>query len=179
MSGIVHRFDPPTRCVVGTVGQPGERTFFLQVQDANRVISVMLEKEQVRILSERLKDLLDQVAPESAAIFEVDDAPLTQPILADFRVGILGLAWDADERRVIIEAGSRVVEIEDGDDLPREDGDEESNEVLDIRLTVAQARGFIERSLRVLRAGRPPCPFCGNVLDPSGHICPRANGYRR
>jgi uncharacterized repeat protein (TIGR03847 family) len=181
VSGLVHRFDPPTRCVVGTVGQPGERTFFLQVQDADRIISVILEKDQVRILAERIQDILDQVAPDVVAPSPIDDAPLAQPILTDFRIGILGLAWDDVENRIVIEAGSRVVELEEIGDLPELEIEDEdaNNEMLDIRLTVELARGFVERSLRVVKAGRPPCPFCGNLLDPTGHICPRANGYRR
>lgn len=186
MSAFVHLFDPPTRCVVGTVGEPGERTFFLQVQDAERIISVILEKDQVRILAERMKDILDQVAPKSSSSIPIDDAPLAQPILAEFRIGILGLAWDDEENRIIIEAGSRVVELAELDGLSElteddEDEDEivEGNEMLDIRLTVDLARGFVERSLRVVKAGRHTCPFCGNLLDQKGHVCQRANGYRR
>lgn len=183
MSAFVHRFNPPTRCVVGTVGQPGERTFFLQVQDDERIISVILEKDQVRILAERIRDILDQVAPDTISKLPIDDAPLAQPILAEFRIGIIGLAWDDEENRVVIEAGSRIVELNDVGDLPDLDGEEENeddaNEMLDIRLTVELARSFVERSLRVVRAGRPPCPFCGELLEPTGHICPRANGYRR
>lgn len=182
MSAFVHRFDPPTRCVVGTVGGPGERTFFLQVQDEDRIISVILEKDQVRILAERIRDILDQVAPDTLATSPIDEAPLAQPILAEFRIGILGLAWDDVDDRVVIEAGSRVVELSDADDLPEfdpDDVDDDTNEMLDIRLTAEMARNFVERSLRVVKAGRPPCPFCGNLLDPLGHVCPRANGYRR
>lgn len=183
MSSFVHRFDPPTRCVVGTVGEPGERTFFLQVQDADRIISVILEKDQVRILAERMRDILDQVAPHSVAATPIDDAPLSQPILAEFRIGILGLAWDDEDHRIIIEAGSRVVELSEIEALPDldedEDEEDDANEMLDIRLPVELARGFVERSLRVVKAGRHVCPFCGNLLDASGHVCQRANGYRR
>lgn len=181
MSSFVHSFDPPTRCVVGTVGGPGERTFFLQVQDADRIISVILEKDQVRILAERMNDILDQVAPDTVASTPIDDAPLAQPILAEFRIGVLGLAWDDEDNRIVIEAGSRVVELGDVEDLLalESNEEEETNEMLDIRLTVDMARDFVERSLRVVKAGRHPCPFCGNLLDPTGHICPRANGYKR
>lgn len=177
----MHRFNPPTRCVVGTVGEPGDRTFFLQVQDDDRIISVILEKDQVRILAERIQDILDQVAPGVVSPLPIDDAPLAQPILADFRIGVLGLAWDEMGSRIVIEAGSRIVGVEEPDEIPEleVENDSDENEMLDIRLTVELARGFVERSLRVVRAGRPPCPFCGNLLDPAGHICPRANGYRR
>ncbi|HEY5033265.1 MAG TPA: DUF3090 family protein, partial [Actinomycetes bacterium] len=43
----------------------------------------------------------------------------------------------------------------------------------------AVARAFAQRAAAVVGAGRPPCPFCGLPLDPTGHLCPRQNGYRR
>ena len=54
-------FDPPERFVAGTVGEPGDRTFFLQARDGGRVVSVVLEKVQVAVLAERLGDLLDEL----------------------------------------------------------------------------------------------------------------------
>jgi uncharacterized repeat protein (TIGR03847 family) len=146
VSGFVHRFDPPTRCVVGTVGLPGERTFFLQVQDGERIVSVILEKDQVRILAERIQDILNQVAPDVIAPLPVDDGPLVQPILADFRIGILGLAWDDEENRIVIEAGSRVVELEEIGEIPVLEVEDEdaSNEMLEIRLTVEMACELLE-----------------------------------
>jgi uncharacterized repeat protein (TIGR03847 family) len=48
-----------------------------------------------------------------------------------------------------------------------------------VRLTPQAARVFIERARRVVAAGRPPCPLCGQPLDPAGHLCPRHNGYHR
>ncbi len=50
---------------------------------------------------------------------------------------------------------------------------------LRVALSPAQARVFARRAAPLVAAGRPPCPFCGNPLDPDGHICPRANGYQR
>src|SRR4051812_32242628 len=115
----VFSYDPPERFVVGTVGTPGERSFYLQAVAAGRVTSVALEKQQVAVLAERVDELLDEVlrrsggtAPVPAvAPSELDDkAPLDSPILADFRVGTMALAWDSDDERVVIEAQAVVDE---------------------------------------------------------------------
>lgn len=164
-------FDPPTRCVVGTVGPPGERVFFVQVRSEARAAAVSIEKLHVTTLADRINDVLDRVAgaagSEAAAALVADSDPLDTPIEEDFRVSTVRLLWD-DDRDVV------VVELFD------EDPDEvETAEGIRIWLTPQHARAFARRALAVAAAGRPPCPFCGGALDPDGHICPRANGYRR
>ena len=173
----VFLFDPPDRFVAGTVGQPGQRTFFLQATAGERVTSVALEKQQVQVLAERLDDLLDEVrrrggdAPVESPPELEDVAPLDQPILEEFRVGTLAIAWDGDDGLVVVEAHAA------GEaDAEAEGGDEETD-VLRVRITPAAARAFARRALRVVAAGRPPCPLCGRPLDPEGHVCPRLNGH--
>ena len=90
----------------------------------------------------------------------------------------MSLAWDADAERVVIECFAEGVAVEDDED-DEDDDDPEAGRLLRVRLTGAAARAFAKRALAVVAAGRPPCPFCGNPLDPEGHVCPRANGYRR
>ena len=176
----VFSFDPPERFVAGTVGQPGERTFFLQATAGERVTSVALEKTQVRVLAERLDDLLDEVRRRGgdvppAAPEELDDvAPLDQPILEEFRVGTLAIAWDGDDGLVVVEAHQMTDATEEEE---AETEDEENGDVLRVRITPAMARAFVKRALRVVEAGRPPCPLCGQPLDPEGHVCPRLNGH--
>jgi uncharacterized repeat protein (TIGR03847 family) len=172
----VFDFEPPDRFVAGTVGQPGERTFYLQASGNGRVVSVALEKVQVALLADRLGDLLDEAhrrlgvdVPAEAPELE-DTAPLDAPVDEEFRVGSLGLAWDGDSSTVLIEATA------DSDD---EEFPEEERDVLRVRISAGTARAFIARAERVVAAGRPPCPLCGLPLDPAGHICPRQNGYRR
>jgi uncharacterized repeat protein (TIGR03847 family) len=46
-------------------------------------------------------------------------------------------------------------------------------------LKINQIKGFCDRANNVVNAGRPACPFCALPVDPLGHLCPRANGYRR
>jgi uncharacterized repeat protein (TIGR03847 family) len=193
MPPVVHRFDPPERFVAGTVGEPGQRTFFLQARTGMRVTSVALEKQQVQILGERIDELLDElmvtedatsVIPAITPVDQVDTGPLEQPIVEEFRAGTITLSWDADDERVVVEVFpvvEIVVPIEaDEDDLVDLPIDEpEPEELFVVRLTPAQARVFATRAASVVSAGRPACQFCGGPVDPGGHLCPRANGFRR
>ena len=158
-------------------GEPGQRTFFLQVRSGHRISSVALEKEQARILAERLDGLLDEmVGPGEPPAAPPDDRPLDAPIEEDFRVGSLGLGWNPETQLLIIEA--HALERDDTD-VPDLDSDEEGPDTVRVRLTPELGREFVRRTVAVVNAGRPPCPFCHLPLDPAGHICPRANGYRR
>ena len=219
MPRALHEYDPPDRFVVGTVGAPGQRTFFLQATGAGRTTSVALEKQQVAVLAERVEALLDEVlrrtggaapVPAVAPAELIDNAPLDAPIVEDFRVGTMALAWEGEAERVLIEAqelvpDSDAVEPEEGDPgaggaggaggaagdeaaAARPDpglieagfgSQEDGPDMLRVRLSGAAARAFVRRALAVVAAGRPDCPFCGQPIDPDGHICPRANGYRR
>lgn len=174
----IYSYDPPERFIAGTVGQPGERTFYLQATLGSRTTSVALEKAQVSQLAEQLERLLDEVAPggrRATATVPADDGPLELPLTEEFRVGAIALAWDHDGERVIIEAQEESEEpIEPlTDDVP-----EDGPGVLRVRITPEAARAFSRRAIQVVRQGRPPCPLCGLPLDPSGHVCPRQNGHR-
>ena len=180
---VVHEFDPPERFVAGTVGEPGARTFFLQARSGPRLVSVALEKEQVAVLAERIDELLDEVMsssgpeiliPAVAPVGLEDSAPLEQPIDEQCRAGTMTLSWDPSIARVVIEVFP-LTETTDEDD----DDEVEPEEVFLVRLEAGPARAFVQRAALVIEAGRPDCPFCGNPIDPEGHLCVRANGYRR
>jgi len=221
-------FDPPDRFVAGTVGEPGQRTFFIQARKASQVVSVVLEKVQVQVLAERLDQLLDElegqgIAETTGADAPADTGPLDEPLVEAFRATTLTLGWDADAGRVLVEARADPIEVEveievddddaaltdldaaaveaggvealadldaglaasiraafegrEGDDDDDDDDDLEGPDVLRVRLSAATARSFVERAARVVASGRPPCPMCGQPLDPQGHICPRRNGH--
>ena len=181
MTHQVYAFEPPERFVAGTVGPPGERVFYLQARGGGRLVSVALEKVQVALPAEKLDELLGEahrrfgvVLPE-APDDTLDNEPLESPVDEEFRVGTLGLAFDVDTSTVVIEA------IAAGETEEDEEVDEEAADLdrLRVRLTPAATREFIERARRVVSAGRPPCPLCGQPLDPKGHLCPRHNGYHR
>ncbi|UYM05022.1 DUF3090 domain-containing protein [Solicola gregarius] len=169
---LIHRYDAPDRFVAGTVGSPGERTFFLQAREGNRLTSVTLEKQQVSVLAERVEELLAQVEQERDVDVpedpETDRSPLDQPIEEEFRVGTMTLAWDEASGTVTIEAFA-LTETED----------DEASDCLVVGLLPAAALSFARRAESVVTAGRDQCPFCGGPIDANGHICPRANGFRR
>ena len=203
----IYDFGVPDRFVAGTVGQPGNRTFFLQARKGSALVSVVLEKVQVQVLAERLALLIAEIArrgvqvPEALAPSDDDTSPLGEPLVEAFRVGTMTLGWDPEREQVVVEARAQEEaddEDEDEDDEPDEadeddadededdeepasleidDSDPDGPDLVRVRLTPLAARAFVERSLRTVAAGRPPCPFCGQPLDPTGHICPRKNGY--
>lgn len=180
-------YDMPERFVAGTVGQPGDRAFYLQAREGRRVTSVGLEKFQVTLLAERLEELLDEVLRRSSGAAVVpavaptdlrDDEPLDQPIEEEFRVGTMALAWDPEGERVVIEAQEASDGDGEDDEPDAEVGEEDpAAAVLRVRISAGQARAFAQRALRIVAAGRPPCPLCGLPLDAQGHVCPRQNGH--
>jgi uncharacterized repeat protein (TIGR03847 family) len=183
---VTHSYDPPERFVAGTVGPPGQRTFFLQAREGARVTSVALEKQQVTVLAERIDELLDEVirsggegvVPVLPPVDLEDSGPLEQPIVEEFRAGTMTLSWDPADQRVVVEVFP-FVEPDEEILVVEADAEPEYDEVLVIRCSAGAARAFSKRALSVVAAGRPPCPFCGGPLDTSGHLCPRANGFRR
>jgi uncharacterized repeat protein (TIGR03847 family) len=183
MSRAIHVFRSPDRFVAGTVGQPGNRTFYLQAVHDARVVSVVLEKQQVAVLAERIDALLVEVnrrfgTPVPPETGEVEDlSPLITPVDAEFRVGTMGLGWDSEAQTVVVELLA-VSDTEFDASVVLDDTDEGPDAVR-VFLTPESAREFATRSNAVISAGRPPCPLCDEPLDSEGHICARTNGYRR
>lgn len=165
-------FGSPDRCIVGTVGQPGNRLFLIQVAQKNRLAAVAVEKQQVLLLGMRVTEVLDQLAelghqvPPTHAPFDM--GPLDAPVDVVFRASAVGLAWDQETERLVIELIS----------VDQEEEDSGESSLVQVRLNTAMAREFAARAAVVVASGRAACPACGQPLDPSGHICPRANGYR-
>lgn len=196
MAALEHRFDRPDRFVAGTVGRPGERTFFLQARQGNALVSAVCEKFQVQVLAEHVERILDEVEHITDGRVQVpparetasDNEPLDAPIEEDFRVGTMTIAWDPDTERVQIEvyADSDEPTVIDAEGLEEATAEtlaafqaEQSAEVMVVSLSLHAARDFVARAKALVAAGRPPCPFCAQPLDAGGHICPRANGYRK
>jgi uncharacterized repeat protein (TIGR03847 family) len=179
----LHLFDRPTRFVAGTVGQPGERTFYLQASDGTgRTVTVALEKTQVQVLADRMSELLDEIAARANTVIppdaDVDDLePLEMPVDEEFRVAAMGLAWDGAAQTVVVEAVAATDEPIDEEAILSDS--EDGPDALRVTITPVAARAFVARARRIVAAGRPACPLCSLPLDPSGHVCPRQNGYRR
>ncbi|MBG6184758.1 putative repeat protein (TIGR03847 family) [Arthrobacter sp. CAN_A214] len=179
MPTIVHEFAWPDRVVVGTIGVPGERTFYLQVRSGKQIVSIALEKQQSALLAEKIDEILDQLitlegnpfsVPTSTPVELVDNDQL-EAVEEQFRTGAMSLGWDPSTLQVVIEAYPITdVDADENDELLNED-DTDAPEVLRVRMPVGTARAFAKRTREVVGAGRPICSRCGYPIDADGHIC--------
>jgi uncharacterized repeat protein (TIGR03847 family) len=147
----------------GTIGDPGERTFYLQARGNGRLVTLKLEKTQVAALVRYLGTLLADLPPP-------DDLPrsldLLQPVEPEWVVGSLGVSYDEDDDRFVLLAEELVDEGEEG-------------AAARITATRDQIAALVLHGAEVVEAGRPPCPLCGEPLDAEGHVCVRLNGHKR
>jgi uncharacterized repeat protein (TIGR03847 family) len=175
----VHEFVWPDRVVIGTVGVPGARTFYLQVRTGTQIVSIALEKQQSALLAEKIDEILDQLitvegnrfsVPTRTPIELVDNDPL-EAVQEQFRTGAMSLSWDPTMAHVVIEAYP-ITDVDAGDNGGSLDQDgDEVPEMLLVRMPVGTARAFAKRTREVVDAGRPICPLCGYPVDAGGHIC--------
>lgn len=167
-------FDQPDRFIVGTIGAPGEREFYFQIRQKNILVSLATEKSQASALAERITTIIREIkksAPLNAVkAAPVDDLPLELPLDSEFAVGAIGIAFDPS----LLE-----IEISFRAEDPEEVEDENAGPIVEIHLDLSMALAFAQRTMALVAAGRPLCPFCISPIDPRGHLCPRANGYRR
>jgi uncharacterized repeat protein (TIGR03847 family) len=176
---IIYRHEPAARFIVSAIGQPGEREFFIQVKSTSGINTLAIDKNQVIALTQRLEELVRELrrakmasSDELSAEPVLDDQPLELPIEQDFQIGVISITWETNRVIVNIQAASQDDELI-LDDL------ESGPDLVVASLNIAQVKGFCERAKVVVSAGRPACPFCALPVDPNGHLCPRANGYRR
>jgi uncharacterized repeat protein (TIGR03847 family) len=175
----VYEFAWPDRVVVGTIGLPGARTFYLQVRAGTQIVSIALEKQQSALLAEKIDEILDQLitvegnsfsVPASTPIELVDNDQL-EAVQEQFRTGAMSLGWDPTTAQVVIEAYPITdVDADDYDESLDEDGATEP-EMLLVRMPVGTARAFAKRTREIVGAGRPTCSLCGYPIDADGHIC--------
>lgn len=163
------RFDEPQVFTAGAVGEPGARTFFLQVIEAGQVVSLKCEKQQVGALAEYLAALLDDLPPVETTITAAQ-LELATPVLAEWTAGSMGVAYDEDDQRFVVVIDELVVEDEPSEEAPG---------VARFRLTAQQVTAFVPHAEELVGSGRPACPLCGRPMNPDGHVCPRSNGHSR
>jgi uncharacterized repeat protein (TIGR03847 family) len=157
------------RLTTGAVGPRGQRVFYVQIRRGNRLISLTAEKEQVRALADAVSRLLDSLAEKNPRLTTSDDMLITdmsleEPIEPEFRIGQMGLGYDAERDMVILLVQSVA---------------EEEEEPLRARFSASrpQMRALSNHAAQVVAAGRPICGNCGRPIDPSGHFCPQRNGH--
>ncbi len=182
MPRSLYEFQDPDRFIVGTVGMPGERQFFLQCVKDRRIVSVAIEKGQAKVLADGLDRILDELHRGGVDVpmsnpGDADLEPLTTPIESEFQAVAMGLAWNEMDHVLVLEVHG---EAEDGIEIPDVEEDvEEGPDCLRVRFSLEQAREFVYRTNKVVAAGRKVCQFCQLMMEPHGHICPRSNGFRR
>ena len=176
MTGESFDMASPERVTVGTEGEPGRRMFFLQAREGPLLVTLKMEKVQVAALAAWIAKTLEDL-PALAHLPEDDELepePFTEPAWA---VGSLGGSYDLDVDRIVLVA-TELGEDEDGEEEPEDELALDRNATARFLATREQMAALAIRATRLVEAGRPPCPLCGYPLDPTGHQCPRTNGYR-
>jgi uncharacterized repeat protein (TIGR03847 family) len=159
---------------VGTVGVPGQRTFYLQARQGDQVVTLKMEKQQVGAVAQFISEILSDL-PVPDDVPGDEELDLVEPVLAEWAVGSLQLAYDSSADRIVILA-EEVTDDEEEADVGEASTSERGAGRLG--LTRTQAAGIVRRGLELVSAGRPNCNLCGRPIDPEGHSCPRTNGHR-
>lgn len=175
MARSVIDLNPVTRLTVGTIGEPGQRVFYLQAHQGRLVVSLVCEKEQAQALAIGIEQMLMQLAqrdPRKAGPPDevlAQDMALEEPVEPAFRIGQMGLGYAEEDNLLVLVA----------QELLSEDQDPESASAVRFWFTPLQARTFARHALQVVAAGRPLCPLCNAPMEPGGeHFCPRKNGHK-
>jgi uncharacterized repeat protein (TIGR03847 family) len=174
--------DPVDRITAGAVGPPGERVFYLQGRQADRLVTVLLEKQQVELLSASLVEILARTGKETGEGPGEEEMGLEDPVLPEWRAGRLSIGYDEARDLVLLEC-EEYVEGSEEDDEEEDDAEEEEEDGPEpgrIRFWASreQALALARHGAAVAAAGRPRCELCGNPIDPEGHVCPALNGHR-
>ena len=168
--------DPVARITAAAVGEPGQRTFYLQARKDEVVVSLLLEKQQVALLSMHIDELLERVGtPEEGS--DPDELDLEEPLPPAFRVGQIGLGYDEGRDLVLLQCDEFVAEDEEGE--PVEPTASEDLGRVRLWATRAQVYALARRGEQEVASGRPVCPMCGEAMEPEGHFCIRSNGHRK
>jgi uncharacterized repeat protein (TIGR03847 family) len=171
------------RITADAIGEPGSRTFYLQMRSGAEIVTVVLEKEQLRLLATSIEELLGQLERATDVVPEAE-AGLEEPVDPLWRVGRLSLGYHEDLDLVLLEVEELVPEDDADDDAEETEPAVEPAAVpavepqrVRVWATREQMLGLARHGTVVVAAGRPLCQFCGNPLDPAGHTCPAMNGH--
>ena len=173
--------DPVDKLTTGTVGEPGERTFFIQATQAERVVTIVVEKEQVELLGTSILEILASVGRETGEGPQGDALELEVPLEPLWRAGRLSIGYAEDRDLMLLELEELVETPGDEEEGPEPNVEtNEGPEPARVRLWATREQMFAlaRHGAAVAARGRPKCRFCGNPLDPDGHMCPAMNGHR-
>lgn len=180
---MLRTFENVSRFTVGTLGEPGSRSFWIQVRSGNVLVSVAAEKSQVSLLAERFQEMLREIRLAHADIERPelieDREPLETPVIGEFRIGAIAIFFDEFTEKVQVDLREVNIDVDEEEIFEIDSPSLDNIQVVRVYLSLAQVKSFALRAEALVKAGRPPCPFCALPIDPLGHICARANGYRR
>ena len=164
------------KITAGAVGEPGERTFFIQARKDDRLVTITVEKDQVELLGTSILEILATVGRETEEGPPEDDLELEGPIEPLWRAGRLSIGYAEDRDLLLLELEELVEEPED--DEPEAPTPEVEPARIRIWATREQMFALARHGAAVAARGRPRCRFCGNPIDAEGHMCPAMNGHR-
>ena len=169
--GVFFQLDEVDAFTTAAIGQPGSRVFYLQVRQGEIRITVKCEKQQASAIAEYLRKVMNDLPSPN-----VKPLPTTfelhEPIETAFVLGAIGLGYDRESDRLLIQLEEVVVVDENGEPDPEALEDRGHVRLL---LERGQALAFCEHTENVVAAGRAACVFCGRPLDLDGHPCPKMN----
>ncbi len=165
--------DPVERITAGAVGEPGQRTFYLQARGGGDLVTIVLEKQQVELLSASILELLAQVGRETGTGGETEELELEPPVEPRFRAGNLRIGYEPERDMILLEVDEAIEGEEDEEELTVLEGDK-----LRLWATREQMLALSRHGAEVASRGRPTCQYCGNPIDAEGHVCPAMNGHR-
>ena len=171
-------FDSVDVFTTGTVGRPGQRTFFLKARDDDRVVSVRCEKQQAAAIAQYLRRALAHLPIVEGTVVR-RPMSLVEPVDEEFVLGSVGLEFDKNSDRFTLRLrdveSSMADELDDESDDYDDTDDDYDGDSIRVTMSRAQALAFCDQTDRVVAAGRPDCEFCGRPVDSDGHFCVRMN----
>jgi len=165
---------PVSHITADAIGQPGKRVFYLQGWQGERTVTLIIEKLQIQSLAIGLEQFLAEIhekfpdLPEAVSEYQEEQMHIHPPVDPVFRVGEIGLGYDAENDLLVLVVREIVAEGAD----PEETG------VVRFWCTRSQLRALAHWGMEVAARGRPLCPQCGEPMDPEGHFCPKKNGHK-
>lgn len=116
--------DPVDRITADAVGTPGQRTFFLQGRKDDRLVTLLLEKQQVQLLAASVVEILSRLGKETGEGPADEAMGLEEPVMPEWRAGRLSIEYEEARDLILLEV-EELVEG-DADDEEEEEGEGEA-----------------------------------------------------
>ena len=192
MSDFVYDLRRVSHITAAAVGQPGQRTFYLQAQKGSELVSLITEKELVRALCLRIDDILEELDKRGVARPDASEEPtpaellLRPPLNPFFRIAQMSLAYDPTSDLLVIEVEEfQLADDEDDEEIDpilqqNTEAEESKNDPRRVRIsaTRAQMQALSRNAMDIITTGgRPICPQCLQPMEDEGHLCVKKNGH--